>query len=72
MGGTDDSFLVAYPAADTMRVIDLLEAIQGKHGWRRKSRNGTPEQRYSSHAGTSPELTTTSPTSGIENMDECM
>jgi len=70
LGGTDDTFLAAYPAANTMRVSDLLEAIRGKHGRRRKSRNGTPEQRYSSH---NPEPTTL-PASSIENTDdsECM
>jgi hypothetical protein len=68
LGGTDDTFLVAYPAADAMRVSDLLEAIRGKCGRRRKSRNGTPEQRCSGH---SPEPTTI-PASGIENTDERM
>ena len=68
LGGTDDTFLAAYPAADAMRVSDLLEAIRGKHGRRRKSRNGTPEQRYRSH---SPEPTRT-PACGIENTDGCM
>ena len=48
LGGTDETFLAAYPEVDTMRVSDLLEAIRAKHGWRRKSRNGTPEQRHSS------------------------
>ena len=57
LGGTDDSFLAAYPEVNTMRVSDLLEAIQAKYGRRRKSRNGTPEQRYSS-SESSPESTT--------------
>ena len=57
LGGTDDTFLAAYPEVNTMRVSDLLQSIRAKHGRRRKSRNGTPEQR---HAGSpSPELATT-------------
>ncbi|KAF8222063.1 hypothetical protein L208DRAFT_1525912 [Tricholoma matsutake] len=57
LGGTDVTFPAAYPEVNTMRVSDLLEAIQGKHGWRRKSQNNTPEQRYS--GSPSPEPTTT-------------
>ena len=48
LGGTDDTFLAAYPEANIMRVSDLLEVIRGKSGRRRKSRNGTPEERYRS------------------------
>ena len=47
LGGTDDAFLAAYPEVNAMRVSDLLEAIRAKYGRRRKSQNGTPEQRYS-------------------------
>ena len=59
LGGTDDTFLAAYPDVNAMRVSDLLEAIRAKHGRRRKSRNGTPEQRYGSP---SPEPTTSTST----------
>jgi hypothetical protein len=69
LGGTDVAFLATYPAANVMKVSDLLEAIRGKHGRHRKSWNGTPEERYNSRR--SPELTTT-PASGIENSDERM
>ena len=73
LGGTDDTFLAAYPEVNTMRVSDLLEVIQGKNGQRGKSQNGIPEQRY---RRLSPELTTTSNTmtapSGIEDTDKCM
>ena len=69
LGGTDVTFLAAYPAANTMRVSDLLEAIRGKHGLRRKSRNGTPEQRYNNGHTSEP---TTTPASGIENADKHM
>ena len=63
LGGTDDTFLAAYLEANTMRVSDLLGAIRGKHGWRRKSWNGTPEQRFSSlSVNGSPEPTTTTTT----------
>ena len=72
LGGTEDTFLDTYPADNAMRVSDLLEAIQGKYGWRRKSRNGMPEQRYtdSSHS----QEPTTIPASFIdsENTDEHM
>ncbi|KAF8218864.1 hypothetical protein L208DRAFT_1346357 [Tricholoma matsutake] len=47
LGGTDDLFLDTHPGADSMRVMDVLEAIQGKNGLQRNSRNGTPQQRYS-------------------------
>ena len=57
LGGTDDNFLAAYPEVNAMRVSNLLEAIQGKYWWCRKSQNGILEQRrYSSLS--SPELTT--------------
>jgi hypothetical protein len=64
LGGTNDTFIAAYPEANTMRVSDLLEAIRGKHGRRRKSRKGTPEQRCSRTGSSSPEPTT--PPSGIQ------
>ena len=69
LGGTDGAFLAAYPSANTMRISDLLGAIRGKYGRRRKSRNGTPEQRYNSQSS---EPASTTPTSGIENADEYM
>jgi hypothetical protein len=58
LGGTDVTFLAAYPDVNAMRVSDLLEAIRAKHGRRRRSRNGTPDQRYSSSPRASPEPTT--------------
>ena len=66
LGGTDDSFLAVYPEANTMRVSDLLGAIRGKHGRRRKSQNGTPEQRDSSP---STALATSTRASDIEDLD---
>ena len=56
LGGTDNTFLAAYPEANTMRVSDLLEVIRGKNGRRRKSRNGTPEERYRSPSPEQPPL----------------
>ena len=72
LGGTDDAFIAAYPEANTMRVSDLLEAIRGKHGRRRKTRswswNGTQEQRNNSPSS-EPTTTSTTSTSSIEDTD---
>lgn len=47
LGSTREGFLRVYPDADTISLTVLLNTIRGKHGHRRISKNGTPEQRGS-------------------------
>ena len=46
-GRDDGAFLVAYPAA-VKSVAALVDAIRGRHGRRRCSKNGTYDERSSS------------------------
>ena len=47
LGSTREGFLHVYPDADTISLTALLNAIRGKQGHRRISKNGMPEQRGS-------------------------